>query len=430
MHNKPYALKLVQDKLNGLNNYSYSQIGSFTGYTKLQIINFSKLLNKKDIDSILVHGLTNKPSNNSPSSKEIEFIKNFKNKYPVISITQFQDIYHEDVIWNPNMTKIVKENNLKVRSYSFYESLYEKFQWIKPIKHRCFNKDYDSHPLREPSPQRGILIMIDGTPHDWFQNGRKSSLHLAIDDATGETLCGWFMPTECLEGYVHMLEILVTKYGIPENIYCDKHTILISPIDGNLTNFGHMCEDLGINIIAANTPQAKGKVEKWNNTIQNRLINDIKRYGIKSIDELNTFFNNFYCNYLNEKYAYEPKENETAFVSLDNTDLSNILCIRDTRTVLNGNMFSWKNNYYQILNQDNSIKLIYKGTEIHVFENVLTKKVKVKYNNIFYETKKIEGHRQDPVKREQMRIDNQKQLEQVLKERDERIKARAIKVSS
>ena len=430
MHNKPYALKLVQDKINGLNNYSYSQISSLTGFTKRHLIRLSQKLNKKDIDSILVHGLINKPSNNSPSDKEIEFIKNFKNKYPVISITQFQDIYHEDVVCNPNMAKIVKENNLKVRSYSFYESLYEKFHWIKPIAHRCFNKEYDSHPLREPSPQRGILIMIDGTPHDWFQNGRKSSLHLAIDDATGVTLCGWFMPTECLEGYVHMLEILVTKYGIPENIYCDKHTILISPIDGNLTNFGHMCEDLGINIIAANTPQAKGKVEKWNNTIQNRLINDIKRYGIKSINELNVFFNDFYCNYLNEKYAYDPKENENAFVPLVNTDLSNILCIRDTRTILNGNMFSWKNNYYQILDQDNSIKLIYKGTEIQVFENVLTKKVKVKYYNIFYETKKIEGHRQDPVKREQMRIDNQKQLEQVLKERDERLKARANKVSS
>lgn len=72
-----------------------------------------------------------------------------------------------------------------------------------------------------------------------------------------------------------MLEILVIKYSIPENFYSDKHTILISPKDSNLTNFSHMCEDLGINIIAANTPQAKGKVEKWNNTIQNRLINDI-----------------------------------------------------------------------------------------------------------------------------------------------------------
>ena len=127
MHNKEYALKLVQDKINGLNNYSYSQIGSLTGYTKTQIYRMSVTLNKKDIDSILVHGLTNKPSNNLPSLKEIEFIKNFKNKYPVISITQFQDIYHEDVIWNSKMAKIVKENNLKVRSYSFYESLFERF---------------------------------------------------------------------------------------------------------------------------------------------------------------------------------------------------------------------------------------------------------------------------------------------------------------
>ena len=166
MHNKEYALKLVQDKINGLNNYSYSQISSLTGYTKMQLIRFSKELNKKDINSMLVHSLTNKPSNNSPSPKEIEFIKNFKNKYPVISITQFQDIYHEDVVRNTNMTKIVKEDDLKVRSYSFYESLYEKFHWIKPIKHKCFNKEYETHPLREPSPQRGILIMIDGTPHD------------------------------------------------------------------------------------------------------------------------------------------------------------------------------------------------------------------------------------------------------------------------
>ena len=422
MHNKEYALKLVQDKMNGLNNYSYSQISSLTGFSKRHLIRLSQLISKKDIDSVLVHGLINKPSNNSPSSKEIEFIRNFKNQYPLISISQFQDIYHEDIIWNSKMSKIVKDNNLKVRSYSFFENLYRKEGWKSPVKHKSFNKDYETHPLREPSPKRGILIMIDGTPHDWFQNGKKFSLHLAIDDATGECLCGWFMPTECLEGYVHMLEILVTKYGIPENIYCDKHTILISPIDGNLTQFGMMCEDLGINIIAANTPQAKGKVEKWNNTIQNRLVNDIKRFNIKSIDDLNIFFNDYYCNYLNQKYAYEPKEEETSFVPLDDIDLSNILCIRDKRIILSGNMISWNNNYYQILDKDCSIKQIYKGTEIQVFENVLTKIIRVKYYGIFYDTKQIEGHRQDPVKREQLRIDNQKQLEQVLKERDERVK--------
>ena len=421
MHNKSYALKLVQDKINGLNNYSYSQISSLTGFSKRHLIRLSQLLNKKDIDSILVHGLTNKPSNNSPSSKEIEFIRNFKNQYPCISIQQFMDIFHEDIVFNHKMIKTVKENSLQKRSYSFFENLYRKEGWKSTIKHKCFNKEYEHHPLREPSPRRGILIMIDGTPHDWFNNGRKSSLHIAIDDATGELLCGWLMPTECLEGYVHMLKILVTKYGIPENFYSDKHTILISPIDGNLTQFGHICEDLGINIIAANTPQAKGKVEKWNNTIQNRLVNDIKRFNIKSIDELNKFFNDFYCDYLNKKYAYEPKEKGSSFVPINNIDLSNILCIREERKMLDGNVISWKNNYYQVINEDNSIKQIFKGTSLMIYQNVLTKIVKVKYYNHFYNTVQIEGHRQDPVKREQLRIDNQKQLEQVLKERDKRV---------
>lgn len=127
MHNKEYALELVQDKIKGLNNYSYSQISSLTGYTKMQLISFSKELNKKDINSMLVHGLTNKPSNNSPSSKEIEFIKNFKNKYPVISITQFQDIYHEDVIWNSKMKDIVKENNLKKEVILFMNHYMKSF---------------------------------------------------------------------------------------------------------------------------------------------------------------------------------------------------------------------------------------------------------------------------------------------------------------
>lgn len=125
-----------------------------------------------------------------------------------------------------------------------------------------------------------------------------------------------------------------------------------------------------------------------------------------------------------------PKEKETAFVHLDNIDLSNILCIRNKRMILKGNMISWNNNYYQILDKNNSIKQIYTGTEIQIFENVLTKVVRIKYYNIFYDAKQIEDHRQDPVKREQMKIDNQKQLEQVLRERDERLKARTNKVSS
>ena len=424
MHNKKYALKLVQEKINGLNNYSYSQIANLTGYTKKQIYRFNIQLNKKDIDSILVHGLTNKPSNNSPSDKEIEYIKNFKNQYPLISISQFMDIYHEDVIFNSKMKFIVKENNLKLRSYSFYEDLYKKEGWISPIKHKEFSKNYISHPLREPSPKRGILVMIDGTPHDWFQNRQKFSLHLAIDDATGEILCGWSMPTECLEGYTMLLYLLVTEHGIPENIYSDRHSILIALKEGEITNFGHMCEDLGINQIAALSPEAKGKVERMNQTIQNRLLNDIKRFNIKTYEELNKWFNSYYKKYINKKFAYKPKNNQKAFVPLDKKDLTYILCTREERTMLDGCVISYKKHYYKVITNDNELKPIYKGTKIMVHENVLTKKIYVKYYNKFYNTEVLEDRISQSEKIKIKKIENQKILEQVLKERDERLKSK------
>ena len=124
---KQKALKLLKQKINGEIKITYREIANISNYSLPQIKRFSQEVEKKDIDELLIHGLTGKNSNNSASDQEIEYIKEFKNQYPVISIQQFMDIYHEDVIWNPKMIDIVKQNNLKIRSYSFFESLYEKF---------------------------------------------------------------------------------------------------------------------------------------------------------------------------------------------------------------------------------------------------------------------------------------------------------------
>ena len=389
----------------------------------MQIIRFSKLLNKKDIDSILIHGLTDKPSNNSPSDKEIEFIKNFKKQYPIISISQFQDIYHEDIIFNKNKKNIVIENNLKQRSYSFFESLFKQEGWISPIKHKSFNNSYNFHPLREPSPKRGILIMIDGTPHDWFQTGNKNTLHLAIDDATGEILCGYFMPTECLEGYAMLLFLLIKEHGIPENIYSDRHSILINHLTGEVTQFGLICNDLGINQITALSAEAKGKVERMNFTLQNRLLNDIKRFNIKTYKELNDWFNSYYKNYINKKFAYKPKNNLKVFVKLDkNQNLNYIFCTRYERIMLDGCVISYNRHYYKIITNDNDLKPIFKGTKVTVYENILNKKVFVKYYNKFYDTEKLENKVTPSEKARIKRIENQKELEQVLIDRQNIIK--------
>lgn len=429
--NKEKALKLLKQKINGEINITYREISVQTGYHEKSLVRLAPEVEKRDIDSILLHGNTGRNPSITATDSEVSYIIEFKKKYPNCSIAQFMDIYHEDVVWNPKLTKIVCQNNLKIRSYSFFCNLYKKQGWKSPIKHKSFGKKSQSHPLRDPSPRRGILIIIDGTPHDWFGNGIKFSLHLAIDDATNEILAGYFMKEECLLGYCHMLMLLIKEYGIPESFYSDKHTIFRSPIDGNLTIFGTICEDLGIELIYANTPEAKGKVEKQNSTIQNRLLNDIIRYEIKTYSELNNFFNTKYKYYLNKKFAYLPKYKVSKFIKLaSKQDLSLIFTIRDTRIILDGNSISYKNYYYVIRDNNDDNYPMYKGTRVETLENIFDSSLKIKYRNKIYKTKKIEGHFQDPEKKRQALINNQKELEQILLERDERQKARANKVSS
>lgn len=423
--NKQKALELLKQKLNGEITISFQTIANKTNYTKMQIIRLSKEIEKKDIEDLLVHGLTGKNSNNSVPSQEIEYIKEFKNQYPVISISQFIDVYHEDVIWNKAKQDDVKKYNLKVRSKSFFQQLYKKEGWKSPIKHRCFNGNKNNHPLRDPSPRTGMLIMTDGTPHDWFQNGKLASLHMTLDDANDKILSGWFLPTECQLGYCYAFKIMLEKYGIPQSIYSDRTTILWNPKDGNLTQVGRMLDELGIELIYANTPQAKGKIENKNKVVQNRLLNDIKRFNIKTYNELNKWFNDYYIDYLNSKFSYQPKEDETEFIPLGNTDLSKIMCIKDNRTILNGNMISINNEYYIPINKDETDLILYKGTIVEVWKDVFNDDVRIFKNNKIYNTRKVEGHRIDMEKKKQKRIDNQKQLEILLRERDERLKARA-----
>ena len=423
--NKKKTLELLKQKNNGEIKITFSEISNQTGYSRMHLNRLIKEVEKKDIDNLLVHGLTGKNSNNSAPSQEIEYIKNFKNQYPVISISQFMDIYHEDVIWNKEKQDDVKKYNLKVRSKSFFQQLYKKEGWKSPVKHKSLKNDSNQHPLRDPSPRRGTLIMTDGTPHDWFGNGKLFSLHMTLDDATDEILSGWFMPTECQLGYCYAFKIMFEKYGLPQSIYSDRTTILWNQKDGELTQVGRMLDELGIELIYANTPQAKGKIENKNKVVQNRLLNDIKRFNIKTYDELNKWFNDYYIDYLNKKFSYPPLEEETDFIPLDNTDLSTIMCIKVDRKILNGNMISINNNYYIPINSDGSDFVFYKGTTVEVWQDVFTNDIRIFKNNKIYNTRKIEGHRVDMKKKEQKIIDDQKQLEVLLRERDERLKARA-----
>lgn len=403
--NKNLALNYLKEKEH--NGLSYARISELTGYSISYLKKLKIIVESEDIETLKVHrGKNNK--NRLAGEKEINFIIKFKEQYPNISISQFQDIYNEQIIFNKRMKQTIIKYNLKLRSYSFFQTLFKKMKWKSPFKHKVKGKK-QSHTLREPMPKRGMLVMIDGTPHDWFNNGKLFSLHLALDDATGEYLCGYFMPTERLEGYCKLLELLLTKYGIPENLYSDKHIIFKSSVEYNLTTFGKICEDLGVNLIFANSPEAKGKIERANRTLQGRLLIDIKRYNIKTYEELNIFFNDKYCDYLNHKFSYEPKEKDSAFVQLiKNFDLTSYFCYRTERKFLDGNVFAYNNCYYKIYDKHGEIIHLYRGTIIEVRENIFTNVITVKYGKTIYNTVLIE--KRNKKDRVQTVINDQKDL--------------------
>ena len=422
---KVKALDLLKQKINGEIIISFNDIAKQTGYERKQINRFYNQIEKKDIESLLVHGLTGKSSNNSVSDQEIEYIKQFKVQYPVISIAQFMDAYHEDIIHNPEKIEDVNKYNLRERSKSFFQHLYKKEGWKSPVKHRCFKANKDVHFLRDPMPRTGILIMTDGTPYDWFGTGELYSLHSTLDDATGKLCSGWFTKNECRFGYLKVFEIMFKKYGIPQTIYGDRTHILWTPKEDSQTQIARMLDELGIELIFALSSEAKGKIERKNETLQGRLPNDIKRFNIQNYDELNIWFNDFYIDYINSKFGYEPKEKENEFIPLDKTDLSKILCIKEERTILNGNMISYENHYYIPINKDNTDYVFYKGTKVEVWNDILNNTIKIFKNNTLYNTRMIEGQRMDMNKKKQKQIDEQKTLERLFRERDERLKARA-----
>ena len=145
---------------------------------------------------------------------------------------------------------------------------------------------------RERYPQQGMLLQIDGSPHDWLQGrGPKLSLVAAIDDATGEVPHALFRPEEDTQGYFELMEHIVATHGIPLSVYRDRHGIFETPprhqesVEEQLagkrkpTQFGRLMEELGINSIPSLSPQARGRIERLWRTFQDRLVSELRLAG-------------------------------------------------------------------------------------------------------------------------------------------------------
>jgi transposase len=209
------------------------------------------------------------------------------------------------------------------------------------------------HQMRERRSSFGELVQIDGSPHDWFEGrGEKCCLLVFVDDATSKLVNLRFEEKETTAGYFRAMIEYITKFGLPAALYSDRHNIfrvnIPEPQNEGVTQFEQAMKELGIEIICANSPQAKGRVERANGVLQDRLVKEMRLRGISDIKTANVYLPSFTESY-NKKFAVEPKNNVDAHVQLiGGKDLSLIFSFKHIRIASKNLELLYKNKIYQI----------------------------------------------------------------------------------
>jgi transposase len=210
------------------------------------------------------------------------------------------------------------------------------------------------HPLRERRACFGELEQMDGADHDWFEGrSERCTLLVMVDDATGQLGALLFVPEESFFGYCTLLRQYLAAQGRPGGLYTDKHGIFRVNIPNaglgdNLTQFGRAMRSLEIPILCANTPQAKGRVERVNLTLQDRLVKEMRLRGINTMQQGNAYLPEFMVDF-NACFAVEPRSTQDAHRPLlTHQNLDQILAWQETRTISKNLTVQFKNVVYQI----------------------------------------------------------------------------------
>jgi transposase len=223
----------------------------------------------------------------------------------------------------------------------------------RPTKHRS---------RRERFPKEGMLLQTDGSDHDWLEGrGPRFCLIGAIDDATSKVPYALFQEQEDTQGYMLMLQRIVLDQGIPLALYHDRHSIFdvsedkLPSIEEQLqgkepiTQLGRLLKELGIESISANSPQAKGRVERLWETFQDRLCSELRLAGAKTMAEANLVLAHFLPEY-NRRFAVNPENSAIAYRPVPSDFRpEEYFCFKYERTVANDNVVRYEGQRMQVL---------------------------------------------------------------------------------
>jgi len=228
-------------------------------------------------------------------------------------------------------------------------------------------------PLRQRRPRRGELVQIDGSYHAWLEDRAETAcLLLFIDDATSEILAAEFVDKESFWSYAGICKRYFRQYGLPEAFYADRFSVFrVNHANVTTTAAQTMFEQamnaLGIDLICASSPQAKGRVERANQTLQDRLVKDMRLEGISDYQQANAFLADYLTRY-NQKFAVQPADLIDSHEPLRaENDLDWIFTKKIMRKLSKDLQFQYDRVIYQIQTERPAYAL--KGREVTVLEN-------------------------------------------------------------
>ena len=261
----------------------------------------AKRLKKKVMEdpASLSHGNRGRsPSNRHPEEIRAEVLTLSQEVY-----SRFNDTHFTEVLYRMGI-EISRESVRNIRREAGIAA-----------KRKRRNRKH--HRRRERKASEGLMMLWDGSPHRWFGNRTDSCcLMAAMDDARGTILAALFCPQECSWAYLELLRRVVQRHGVPCSVYQDKHTALkrndaFWSLEEELagrqepTQVGLALEALGVEPIFANSPQAKGRVEKLFETLQDRLVAELELAGIQDFESANTYLEETYITAFNKRFAHK-----------------------------------------------------------------------------------------------------------------------------
>jgi len=220
---------------------------------------------------------------------------------------------------------------------------------LHQARSRRFEK---AHPERERRERRGELVQIDGSLHAWLEDrAPKACLILFVDDATSEVLVARFVDQESYFAYGTVCKAYFRSVGVPVAFYSDKFSVfkVNNPHVDAVTQFNRAITQLGIHLYCASSPQAKGRVERANETFQDRLVKELRLRDIHTYQAANSYLPEF-LQFYNRKFAVLPRSTRDAHIPLDpSIDLDFLFAIHDTRIISKDLQIQVNHVTYQIL---------------------------------------------------------------------------------